>query len=305
MICTVYSADLNPKIVVYGGTNQEFAEMLASVINNDTRIEAETLVASTPKGVSLATALPNLRCIVIFSDNAKDLSGFKSSLIPFFEEGGGLVGIKEICYIPSAEELAKSVFPIYGNATEKELSPRKTRTRTYVVEEETEITENLPDNFEILSMGTYYSANEEGEYVEIGGSKTVVYRDGEVGCPLVVTNQSEKGGRSVSLPGIMVVSVPRVDVYYGNIVQDEEFVTLFTNSVLWASGNARSQYMESDLSQRIEDADNRYEELKKAASESEKERNQSRLTMLLLVWALGIAFCGVVAWKIILPSPGE
>lgn len=293
-------AATNPRIVVYAGGNRELTDMLAGLIENDTRIEAHTLTVSTPQAVSLAAALPNIKCLVIYADNWAHLTDLDQTLIPFFREGGGLVGLTEACFEPSAGALAQRVFPVNANATEKELSPRERRTRTYVLEEGMDIASGLPDSFEVLSMGTYYCADEDGEYLEIPGDHTVVYSDAQVGCPLLVTHESSRGGRSVALPGIMVVNVPRVDVYYGNLARDENFVRLFTNSVLWASTNTRSQFVESDLEQGIEDTKERYEELKEDAERSREKREARRLATLAALWGLGIAFCVAVVWKLML-----
>lgn len=145
-------SNLTPIIAVYSPGLPEFGEMLASLIEADERIDAEVMILHTQDEVAQATALPTTACIVIYSDNMRQFDRLGASLSTFFDSGGGLVGMTEICYVPSAGDLAKTVFPAYANASKKKLSPRERRVRSYVRQEEAALGEGLPERFDLVSM---------------------------------------------------------------------------------------------------------------------------------------------------------
>ncbi len=297
-LCTISAqSEVEPVIVVYGGGQSEFAEMLATLIEEDGSVEGEVMVVYSRQSVELAAALPTTKCIVMYADHRNYISGLWSALVPFFKEGGGLVGMTELCYMPSAGTLATEVFPVFGNSSDVVTSPRETRTRTYVLEEETEVNAGLPDQFDVLSMGTYLSADEGGDHVRVPGDYQVAYRDEVTGCPLVAVHESERGGRSVALPGIMVVTVPRLDVYYGNLISDQAFVDLFMNCVSWASENSRIEAVEGELTETISEYEESRQDMKDSADESDRERRNRRLMTLVVLWAIGLVACAVAVKK--------
>ncbi len=274
------------------------------MIESDDRLTSRVMAVRSLEEVVLAAAMPATQCIVIYADHKDYVFGLESTLVPFFEEGGGLVGFTEACYEPSARGLATEVFPVFGNSSNKELTMKERRTRTYILQEQSIVSRGLPDSFRILSMGTYLSADRDGKHLRVPGDYAVVYRDNATGCPLVITHQSAGGGRSVAFPGIMLAAVPRLDVYYGNLVLDENFVTLFTNSVVWAAENARIKRVEEGLKQAMDEYESQLQQLKEEAEDARRSRTTSRMLLLLLLWAAGLASSGVVARRVIL-SPAE
>lgn len=297
-LCTISAqSEVNPVIVVYGGGQSEFAEMLATLIEEDDSVDSEVMVVYSRQSVALAAALPTTKCIIMYADHRDYISGLWSALVPFFEEGGGLIGMTELCYMSSAGTLATEVFPIFGNSSHVVTSPRETRKRTYVLEDQTEISEDLPDEFDVLSMGTYLSADEGGNHVRVPGDYQVAYRDKVTGSPLVALHESERGGRSVALPGLMLVTIPRLDVYYGNLISDQAFVDLFMNCVRWASGNSRIEAVEGQLGETISEYEEGRQDLKESAEQSDKESRNRRLMTLVVLWAIGLVACAVVVKK--------
>jgi hypothetical protein len=294
-------SDTAPTIVIYSGVDSGFAEMMATLIEEDGRIDSEVKVLKSADLVALATTLPQTECIIIYASNKAEDEGLGPSLITFFEQGGGLIGIKEITYEPSVGDLARDVFPTFANASVSKLNPREKRVRNYVKADSSEIAEGLPDSFELLSMGVYFSGDAAGDYMQIPGDYGVPYRDGETGAPIVLTDQNEEGGRSVSLPGVWVVPSSRIDIYYGNVVADENFVGLFTNSVLWAAkGSTRFTEVTQDLDAKLEEARGKQDRLKEAAEQARKKENTRRTILLAGVWAAGLLACAVIIKKLVL-----
>ena len=113
--------------------------------------------------------------------------------------------------------------------------------------------------------------------------------------------ENDNGGRSVAFPGVWVIPSSRLDVYYGNLVADENFGKLFTNSVLWAAkGSTRFTEVQKDLDEKIEDAKGKQERLKEEAEQARKREETQRLLMLVGVWVVGLIICAVVVLKLVL-----
>jgi hypothetical protein len=293
--------DPDPTIVIFTAGDLVFGEMLANLIIEDDRIDSKVEIITNPELIVMASLLPNTECIVVYADHKNQVEGLYTSLSLYLQEGGGLVGIREVCNEPNAKELATEVFPISANETDRKPNSKGKRARTYILTADHEITGGLPDTFDILSMGTYLSADEDGNYLPIPGNYDIIYRDEITNAPLVVAVESDKGGRSIAMPGIWSVSNSRVDVYYGNIVAEESFIKLFTNSVLWAAkGSTRYSTISNNLTGKIESADLERQELAKAAEEAEKSKAQQRLILLVAVWGGGLVVCVIVVWKLVL-----
>ncbi len=290
-----------PTVLVYTGGEDQLASMLAELVQAEQELGAETLIVTSPEAVSLACAMPSIACILIYADHRNDLLYLPLALVAFFEGGGGLVGLREVCYEPSAAEMAIDVFPIHGNQTTAPPAGTK-RAFTYVLDRGMEIAEGLPEAFDVLSLGTYTSVDSEGNLLEIPGDHRVVYRDLRIGVPLVVAHESKRGGRSVAMPGIMVVSNQRVDVYYGNLFRDENFTRLLTNSIAWAMGNSRFAHLEEVLEDKIREFSSIQNERRTQADQARKERRIRRTYALIAFWAVGLAACGGILVKLILPA---
>jgi hypothetical protein len=287
-----------PVIMVYAAGDQVFGEMLADAIRSDSRIDSEVEVVPNPGLIMMATVLPTTECIVMYCNHKSQVTGLGPSLKVFIEEGGALVGMTETCYEPSAGEIATDIFPVYGNASVQEMKPGR---RTYVRDADLEICAGLPESFELISFGTYFPADEEGNYIEVPGDQRVAYRDQEIGSPLVTVYETGSGGRSVGLPGIWVVSNQRVDVYYGNLLADENFVKLLTNCVYWAAkGSSRFAEVGDDLSRKIEEAETLQDRLRKESEDAARKARMGRLVVLAIIWIIGLASCAIVAKRVVL-----
>jgi hypothetical protein len=297
--------DPEPTIMIYTANDPVFGQMLADLITNDDRIDSEVEVITNPEVIVMASLLPNTECIVVYSDHKDQVLGLYTSLSLYLKEGGGLVGMREACHETTAKDLATEVFPVFANDSNKKPNSKGKRARTYILSGAHEITSGLPETFDLLSMGTYLSADGDGNYLPKQGDFTAIFKDEITDSPLVVAHQSDKGGRSVAMPGIWCVSNARVDVYYGNLVADENFVKLFTNSVLWAAkGSTRYGTVSDNLAGKLEDADLERQELMRRAEEADKKRSSQRLILLVVVWGGGLVVCGLVIWKLVMgPAP--
>lgn len=294
-----------PVIVLYTGGDTALAGMLADLIEEDPRIDSDVEIVTTAAAAAMSTVLPTTECLVIYCNHKDQIAGLEPGIGSFLAQGGGVVGINEVCYEPSAEEMALEVFPVGANTSVVQRSPAQKRVRHYLVEEGGEIASGLPEAFELLSMGIYLRGDEEGNYIEFDGGGKVVYRDGETGSPLVVTYESKKGGRSVAFTGVMVVKQDRVDVYYGKLIAQEDFVKLFTNCVFWAAkGSQRYQDTSTNLSEKIEGAETRYERAREEAEKARQARSSRKMVILAAVWVVGLVACGMVVKKVVLSPEG-
>ncbi len=294
------TVDMRPTVFLYSGTDSGFAEMLASVLEAAEGIGSDVRVVTKPDLLALATALPHTECVVIYCSNAAEIGDLAEPLSAFFENGGGLVGLGAVCYEPSAGQLARRVFPVRANVSAQQYGTGM-RARNYTEAQDTEISLGLPDRFQLVSMGIYLSGDEAGNYVEVPGAYSVVYRDEATGAPIVLTSESDAGGRSVALPGVWVVSNSRVDAYYGNLVRDENFIRLFTNSVRWAAkGSVHFSEASRDFEAKIEEANNKQARLREEAQKARERRTVSRVLLLSGLWAAGLLVCAVVIKKVVL-----
>jgi hypothetical protein len=295
--------DPDPMIVIYSAGDPVLGEMLANLLIEDDRIDSKVEIITDPEIIEMASLLPSTECIVIYAVHEDQVTGLYTSLSLYLQEGGGLVGIREVCNEPTAKQLATEVFPISANESNRAPNSKGKRARTYLPVDDHMIASGLPETFDILSMGTYLSADDEGNYLPVPGDFSIVYKDEITDSPLVVAVESDQGGRSVAMPGIWSVGNTRVDVYYGNIVADENFMKLFTNSVLWAAkGSTRFKTISSNLTEKIDNADQERQELTRKAEEAERKKNQQRLILLVVVWGGGLVVCGIVVWKLVLAT---
>ena len=295
--------NMTPIIIVYTGVNDDYGEMLASLIREEDVSGADVFVTADPELVSLGASLPNTVCIVVHADNAAEMTGLEESLSTYFIKGGGVIGMKDACYLSSSGDLATRVFPTYANFSVKETHPDKW-ARTYLRNEVKTINSDLPESFTVMSMGTYFSADIEGEYLEVPGEWSVLYRDSETSSPQVLAYETEGGGRSVAFPGIWVVSTSRLPVYYGNLVKNEDFAELFTNSVRWAGESSRYTRLSGEWSNRLEKVTESREKLVEEAEERMNTRSSRRTYTLLGLWTLGLVTSTLITWKLII-HPGQ
>ncbi len=294
--------EIRPTIVFYTGTDSGFARMLASLVEQADGIDSDVMVVAKPDALALATALPQTECIIVYGSNAAEVGSLVEPLTAFFESGGGLVGLREVCYEPSVGNLATRVFPACANVSAQQYPPGQKRARNYTEVQTTEIASGLPERFQLVSMGIYFRGDSAGKYLEVSEAEySVAYADEATGAPIVLTCESEAGGRSVALPGIWVVSNSRVDAYYGNLVLDENFVQLFTNAVRWAAkGSTHFSEASRDFRNKLDDARSKQERLRDEAERARRKGNANRLLLLSGMWAAGLLACGVVIRKLIL-----
>jgi hypothetical protein len=301
LLTAVPAAAVEPTIVVYSGTDSGFAAILAELIENDTRINSQTRVVNSLDLITLATALPQTEAIIIYASSKAEIEGLDQALPSYFQQGGGLIGMREPCYVPSAPTLATEVFQVQANTSIRQLSPAEKRVRTYTTQENTEINDGLPQTFELLSMGTYYTGDAEGNYINIHQEYTIPYKDQGTGSPLVLTYQNQQGGRTTAMPGVWAIPSARLDVYYGKIAAQPDFARLFTNIVLWtAKGSTRYNQVQQDLDQKIQEVKTRKDRLQEEAEKARKKEQTQRLILLTTIWAAGLAACAIITKKIIL-----
>ncbi len=295
------NSQVRPTIWIYTGADTGFAQALASLIEASEAIDSDVKIVNSAETLALAASLPQTQCVIAYAANKAEITGMDPALITFFEAGGGLIGLREMCYRPSAGDLAIKVFPTHANGSVQQYVAGQKRARNYTKADAGEITAGLPDRFELIGMGIYFSVGPDGKYLPVPGDYQVPFRDGETGAPIVLAYESERGGRSVAFPAVWVVSASRVDIYYGNLVNDENFARLFTNCVLWAAqGSSRFAEVSKDLDVKLEEARTRQARLIKQAEEARKKENLQRTLLLVAVWAIGLLVCGLVVKKVIL-----
>jgi hypothetical protein len=293
-----------PYVAVYGGRLPEYAAALASIIEET---GTRAIVADTDSVLRGLAGLPQAKCILIAALNPSDfvfLREFSPALEQYFKEGGSFVGLGACCSM-DLEPLAKTIFPIRGNATERGGRIGEDFGNQYVLSDPLEeISGGLPESMVITQEKLTYRAGKEGpiDPAVADGTLRVVYREVNTGAPLLVAYESEFGGRSVAFTGCYVVSVERLPFYWGNLVAKEEFRTLLRQSIIWAmEGSGRFADLHPSIEARLGEEVASLQDVAEAGEEARSRASRNRLLLVAGLWAVALVFQGFLVVKVILP----
>jgi hypothetical protein len=298
----------DPIVIVYTGRMPEFGAALAEIVEET---GTRTLVAKTDSVLRGLISLPQVRCVVVATQNPSDfgfLSQFSSVLVDYFRDGGSLVGIGPCCSM-RIEELATTVFPIMGNASGRGRPIEGVHGSRYVLAQPlASVTDQLPESFAITQN--------EFDYLRIDSAPVdpssdldeteVIYREEETGAPMVVILEGSEGGRTVSWPGCYVVDVERLPFYWGRLVEQEEFRRLLVGLLDWAmEGNSRYDERAPSAQMDLQAEAERLDEVMEDGEDLRRRSERGRLYTLLILWSIAIVFQGFLVVKFLLPGVRE
>ena len=223
-------------------------------------------------------------------------------MVAYFRNGGSTIGFHGCCWQNALGDLARLVFPVYGNSTV--VGQRKSGLSVNEYSRDAllaGIGDSLPENFDLV--GQFFAAPKDSdknlvEPIPPGGEKTVLYRDRSTGTPLVIAYQGDGGGRSMAFSGFFVRNNPATGNHYEKLLSQPEFSTLLLDCYRWVSeGNSRfNRYLET-YSVVIEERIAEREGLVSRAEERESSRRSQRTLLLAAFWALGVVAIAGLSYR--------
>lgn len=298
----VLGGGFGPMVLVYDRGLPEMAEGVASILREAATGEMDFLVLEDPVELSSMLGLPNIRCLVLTSVSSSDLVPVAEPVIGYFEAGGSAIGFHGSCWESQLGDLARIVFPVYGNSTSLGARKDGLSVNEYVRESGLGgIGENLAEGFDLVGQFFAVPRNVEKELVHPippSGTKTVLYRDRETSAPLIVAYEGSGGGRSVAFAGLFVRNNPKAGNHYELLLAQPEFRSLLTDSFDWCiEGNARYNSYAESYDDIIAGKRKESEDLIARSEARDAEREGKRRTLLLLSWIMGIgAIVGLSYW---------
>jgi hypothetical protein len=263
---------------------------MVEVLNGS--IEGLEFVVGDSALLSSLIPMPDTACVILAVMKGKEVETLIPPLLTYFEGGGAAIGFQGCMNLKTAGDLARVVFPIYGNATGSFTIIDGVPFNEYVKDVSISEFGNLPDSFALLGQFFTYSSGPEGavDPMPDSGVKQVLYRDKKTGAPLVVAYESEAGSRSISLTGFFVRSMETAKNYFGKLLEDPMFVDLMIDSVKWTMGGVtRSSTYESTYEDLIQDERERTQNLIETAEKNKSDAQSRKVLYLVVAWILGIA----------------
>ena len=323
MACPVLIAqdEAKPVILVYHGPKvgdqdlRLYGQALADVINSDPRLKdkADIVLVGDQDLMNTLLYFPQVKCVVM-ALTTWELTADRivPSTLWYFNQGGGIVGLGNAGNGAVTKELNATVFPIFGNqfymvkptfrvdpVTGRRIIERKT---TYIKAATNDITEGVADQFTlsdkrfVVHMNTTVSPPKFVPMQPEKGKYTVLYKDNELGAPLVVLY--EENGTSVTFAGTDQISVHETDeTYFGNLLNDENFRKLLQNSVyyVWSHETKYEEAM-AKAKQEFQEMKEEQDQLMEKVEESQKKRKAARLTRAVLLIVVGIVLIAVISY---------
>lgn len=304
-----------PVILVYHGPKvgeqdlRAYGEAIADIIGSDPRMkdEAEIVLAGDQNLMNTLLSFPQVKCLVIaLTNRAPDMGDFTESVLWYFNQGGGVVGLG------NAGMSLPQIFPIYGNRyqsgkvvleidpdTGKRVIKRKT---TYKKEHDHDVSEGVPAEFVVndkrfvIHMNTAVNPPVYEPVEPEHGEYKVLYRDSEVGAPLVVVY--EENGTSITFAGTDQMSIKEDDdTYFGNFLGDENFGKLLRNAVYYAwSRETKYDQAMAGTEEEFAEISQEQERLREWAEESLRNERNAKLMRSVLIIAVGVILMGIIAY---------
>ena len=300
------TGELRPIILIYSPFTPDWGARLAQLVESDGRFDADVYVVDEKSFYEVVVNFPRVEAVVLcpLSRPQAALDDISNMTVAFFKDGGAVIGIGTSCTTRYAPKLGPEVFTMIGN---RSIQAKKVGGRRVFVYHRREVLPEInggieEDTFELEGYLFFYPANKKGEPVEIpaNGTRHVLYV-AENGAPLVVAYKANGGGASVAFPGLTVQEGEGRDNYYGYLFEREQFTELFLNSLKWAIDNSpRFERLKDTAASRLEAEASRREELAREAERLQRRVKTRRYIRLAILWLVGIAFCSVVTYKVIL-----
>jgi len=298
-------------VILYTPDMTDFAGGIADLLSEDFGDSCNFMVTDDPSVVSFMLSLPNIGCVILPVLRGKQVETLIDPLCAYFEAGGAAIGFQGCCGQSQAEDLARDVFPAFGNSTGSPTMKSGVPVNEYVRDEEIPTFADLPAEFDLLGQFFTYSATLSRELLEpdVPGDRIVLYRDRGSGAPLVIAYENEAGSRSISFTGCFVRTREDAANYYGNLLDDENFGTMISDSLEWTlSGKTRFSEYGNIYPEMIEGQVEADDSLRQRAEERMEQRERNRLLALAAAWIVGILFSFALIYRAFLgraEGPGE
>jgi len=306
-----YCIEFRPIVVVYDGTMKGFAEGVAALLNSSMDQGEEVVVVTDPSIAASLLALPNLKCLVLTSVGSGDLTALVGPVTEYFRSGGSAIGFYGCSWQTQVGDLARSVFPAFGNATGSGTRKAGVYVNEYVRGDRLAgFGESLPDSVDLVGQFFAYATDKDKKPIDVDtatGSKTVLFREKKTGSPLVIAYEGGHGGRSATLTGLFLREQPTAESYYGKLLEQPEFHTLLSDAYHWVSeGNVRFQTYSANYQEVIGERGKAQDELVARSEEKRQSRTTNWLVLLGAFWALGmVCIAAMVRWSFFGHRPAE
>ncbi len=310
LFSSTVEAGFRALVLVYDASMKGLAAGVVEILASASSGEEDFMVVSDPHALASLLALPNVRCVVLTSVNANDLKLLAKPVTLYFEAGGSAIGFHGCGWQSQLGDMARIVFPVFGNATGigsrkggKDVNEYSRDSRVGGIGEE------LPDEFDIVGQFYAYAGDRQKGVLEVqppGGNKAVLFREKSSGAPLVVANQGDPGGRSVAFTGLFVRDNPTATNHYERLLEQPEFAKLLVDSYLWVSeGNSRFSEFSANYQESIDQQERTREHFISLARQKTISARNRRIALLAVFWALGLLSIAVLArWTLLRRTSG-
>ncbi len=304
-----YCVEFRPLVVVYDGTMDGFAQGVTAILNSSSSQGEEFVVLTDPSLAASLLALPNVKCLVLTSVGSGDLTALVQPVVEYFRSGGSTIGFYGSSWQTQVGDLARSVFPAFGNATGSGTRKAGAYVNEYVRGDRLAgFGESLPDSFDLVGQFFAYAGDKDKKPIDVEtgtGSRTVLFRERKTGSPLVIAYEGEHGGRSATLTGLFLREQPTAESYYGRLLEQPEFRSLLADAYRWVSeGNVRFQTYSASYQEVISKRGKAQDELVARSEEKRQSRKTSWMVLLGVFWALGLAcIAAMVRWSFLKHGP--
>jgi len=292
-----------PLVVVYPGEMEEMAgwgQGILDLLSNSSSGGEHFLLATDSGMLASLLALPNVRCVIIASMNGKDVASVADALLSYYNAGGSAIGIQSCCSVAAVGELARTMFPVFGNTSGKFVIKNGRWVNEYIRDQGLPAFDDLPDSFDLPGQFFLYPGDSSRKLVEqktLEGETTVLFREKKTQAPLVIAHTGPKGGRTVSLPGCMVIHVERVSNYYGNMLGHPLFRKLLVDSFRWVSeSNTRFEKYEQTFAADLQERKEQRSQLLDEVERGRRMKKTKRLLFLAVSWGIGLSVISCVVY---------
>lgn len=303
-----YGDEVRPRVIVYSSDMPNLSVAIAAALSDTLEGDLDVIAVTEPSLLSSYLGLPDTAGVVLATIKSIELQELGKQLFAYFRLGGALVGFQGALNQQNVGDLAREVFPAFGNATGSFVTKDGTPVNEYSRSEVLEGFEELPDNFDLVGQFFVYCAGPSREVIEpdAAGKRTVLFRDSKTAAPLVIAYQNDEGSRSVGFSGFFVREQENARNYYGKLLDSPVFLSLLESSLTWTL-NGSSRLMAYTHSQElIESERERIQELKELSAKEESSKRTRRLLVLVVIWAMGILSVGGLVWlSFIKPVRGD
>lgn len=313
--------EAKPVILLYHGPKvgtqdlRVYGQALADLINSDSRMtdKAEIVLVGDQDLMNTLLYFPQVKCAVVALTTWElKADRIVPSLLWYFNEGGGVVGLGNAGHGEVTKILNGSVFPIFGNQylmvkpsifidpdTGKRVILRETgykKVNDHEIAQGVESEFALQDKRFVIHMNTSMSPPKYLAIQPEKGDYTMVYSDDDIGAPLVVIY--EENGTSVTFAGTDQISINDVDdSYYGNFLDDENFKTMFQNSVYYVwSKETKYENAMARATEEFNKMQQEEDDLKARVEESQKKEKNAKLLRSVLLIVVGVVLIVVISY---------